>query len=211
MARRLTTRRILFGISIGIYVLGLGILFVWLFVPALVKKAPRDASQLAVQEQPPTEEVDLNGDDDAVAAVPGGSDWVDSGNPDSIPLLVSYLKHENVVVRRMALAEFAGMGAKAKKAVPAIVRALQDPESTIRVQAAVTLIQMGIQVKVAVNTLARELRSEDADARRRAASAIDDLVNPPEVGGSSDWGPDPPPRIARPWVRQAVDAAIQRQ
>ena len=109
-----------------------------------------------------------------------------------------------------ALAEFAGMGAKAKKAVPVVVESLQDTKSSIRVKAAVTLIHLNVQAKAAVSALARELRSEDPESRAHAAGAIDQLVNPPpEFLGSSCWGPDPPPRVARPWLRKAVEIAIK--
>jgi HEAT repeat protein len=124
--------------------------------------------------------------------------------------LIRYLKSQEELVQRAALAEFAGMGATAKKAVPAIVEALHDPKSSIRMQAAVTLIHMDVQAKLAAGALAKELQSDDPAARARAAGAIDQLVTPPpEVLGSSCWGPDPPPRIARPWVRKAVALALK--
>jgi hypothetical protein len=69
---------------------------------------------------------------------------------------------------------------------------------------------MNVQARAAVSTLATELRSKDAAARTRAEGAIEDLVNPPEVLGTSCWGPDPPPRIARPWVKKAVEQALNR-
>jgi hypothetical protein len=164
---------------------------------------------LSVQHEPPSEEVSLDGGD-IIAEVPDESGWVESGNPDSIPQLIRYLKSQNEVVQRAALAEFAGMGAKAKKAVPAVVDALQDPRSSIRVKAAVTLIHMDVQAKVAVRALAKELRSEDAEARALAASEIDELVNPPpEILGTHCWGPEPPPRIARPWVKKLIQQAME--
>lgn len=169
---------------------------------------PEDTS-IVVQLELPSEEVPLDGEgiiDEEIDE----SAWVHSGNPDRIPLLVRYLKSDEEIGQLAALAEFAGMGAKAKKAVPAIVEALQDPKSSIRLQAAVTLIHMNVQAKAAIRTLAAELRSEEEAARKAAAHAIDMLVNSPEIFGTSCWGPDPPPRIARPWVRKAVEQAIKQ-
>jgi len=160
-----------------------------------------------VQLEAPSEEVDLNGGHN-FAEEGDESGWVDSGDPASIPLLIRYLKSQDELVQLAALDEFAGMGAKAKKAAAAVVQALQDPKSSIRVEAAVTLIHMNVQAKAAVKALVKELRSEDAESRAGAASAIDKLVNPPpENLGTNCWGPDPPPRIARPWVRKAVEQA----
>jgi hypothetical protein len=161
-----------------------------------------------VRHEPPPEEVPVAGKG-LVAEAPDESGWIESGNPTSIPLLIRYLKSQDEIVQRGALAEFAGMGEKARKAAPAVVEVLKDPKSSIRVEAAVTLIHMNVQARAAVRTLAKELRSEDAAARRRAAKAIEELVNPPEVLGTSCWGPDPPPRIARPWVRKAVAQAMK--
>jgi hypothetical protein len=162
-----------------------------------------------VQLEPPFEEVKLDGND-PVAEVPDESGWVGPGNPDSIPLLIRYLKSRDELVQHAALAEFAGMGAKAKTAVPSVVEALQDSKSSIRVEAAVTLIHMNVQAKAAISALVKELRSEDAAARAGATGAIDELVNPPpEVLGTNCWGPDPPPRIARPWVRKLIEQAMK--
>src|SRR5208282_3517978 len=96
-----------------------------------------------VQLEAPSEEVNLAGDRDIAEEV-DESGWVSPGNPDSIPLLIRYLKSEEEIVQVAALAEFAGMGAKAKKAVPAIVEALQDQKGSIRVEAALTLIHMNV-------------------------------------------------------------------
>jgi hypothetical protein len=136
------------------------------------------------------------------------SEWIESGNPESIPVLLRHLKNPDELVQLAALAEFAGMGTRARRAAPAIVEALQDPKGSIRVEAAVTLIHMNVQTRAAVRALAKELRSKGPVARARAASAIEKLVDPPpEVFGSSCWGPDPPSRIARPWLRKAVAEA----
>jgi hypothetical protein len=159
-----------------------------------------------VQLEPPSKEGKLDGEG-IIAEEPGELEWVESGNPNSIPLLVRYLKSQEEVVQRATLAELAEMGAKAQKAVPAIVAALQDSNSSIRVEAAVTLIHLNVQVKAAVRTLALQSQSQDAVARARAARAIEQLVNPPRDDlGTSCWGPEPPPRMARPWVKRAVDA-----
>jgi HEAT repeat protein len=160
-----------------------------------------------VQLEAPLDEVDLESAP-ALAEEKDGSGWIDSGDPASIPLLIRYLRTHDELAQLGALAEFAGMGAKAKKAVPAIVLALQDPKSTIRVAAAVTLIQMNIQTKTAIKALAKELRSADAKLREPAAGAVDQLVNPPPEMNFSCWGPDPPPLIARPWVRKAIQQAL---
>jgi hypothetical protein len=83
------------------------------------------------QLEAPSEVVNLDGGPIFAKEV-DETGWVASGNSDSIPLLVRYLKSQDKMAQRGALAEFAGMGAKAKKAVPAIVEALQDENSSIR-------------------------------------------------------------------------------
>ena len=157
-------RTALLGIAILMSLIGI-LMVICRNIKAPSTIAPVNPSQLvqgeappSVQLEPPSEEVSLNGDD-LIAEAPDESGWVESGNPDSIPQLIRYLKSQNEVVQRAALAEFAGMGAKAKKAVPAVVETLQDPKSSIRVKAAVTLIHMNVQAKVAVDALAKELRS----------------------------------------------------
>jgi HEAT repeat protein len=214
MIRPLSYQRALFGTLVMMSLMGILIALcfqmggpsTWL----VVQFSPRQGDDpAAVQLEPPSEEVNLDGDGIVPEEV-DESGWVEPGNPDSIPLLIRYLKRENEIVQLSALEEFAGMGLKARKAVPAIVEALQDPKSSIRVNAAVTLIQMNVQARAASSALAKELLSDDATARTRATDAIDQLVNPPEVLGTSCWGPDPPPRIARPWVRKAVEQAVNQ-
>ncbi len=214
MAKIDSNRRLLLGIGAMVLLTApVGTMYWHMQSPS--KTAPVEPSQPLqegpaglVQLEAPSEEVNLDGD--RILTEDGDeSGWVASGNPESIPLLVRYLKSQDEIVQLAALAEFAGMGAKAKKAVPAVVEALQDPKSSIRVAAAATLIHMNLQAKAAVRALAKELLSEDAESRARAAGAIDQLVNPPRVLGSSCWGPDPPPQIERPWVRKAVEQAIK--
>ncbi len=212
MNRILSHRCVLLGILLSL--MGVLIAMPWqrrgASTTAPVDPAPPkgEDTSLVVQLEPPSEEVPLDGEDIIDEGI-DESGWIHSGNADSIPLLVRYLKSQDEVTQLAALAEFAGMGTRAKKAVPAIAEALQNAKSSIRSQAAVTLIQMNVQTKAAIRTLATELRSEDGAALKAAANAIDKLVNPPEVLGTSCWGPDPPPRIARPWVRKAVEQAIK--
>jgi HEAT repeat protein len=154
---------------------------------------------MPVQFEEPPEEVQL-GRKEVWAEEGAGPEWVDSGNPESIPLLIRYLGGKEEVVQLGALAEFASMGAKARPAVPAILDALRDPKSSIRLEAAATLIHLNVQSKAAVRALSEELKAEDGAARARAARVIGQLVAPPEVLGTSCWGPGSPPRVARPWV-----------
>jgi hypothetical protein len=162
---------------------------------------------LLVQLEPPAEEVKLE-EDGIGDEVRGESGWVASGNPDSIPLLIRYLKSQEELVQLAALKELAAMGSEAKGAVPALVGALQDPKASIRVEAAVTLIHLNVQARAAVRALTTELKSANAGSRARAATAVKQLVNPPPEEFSC-WGPGPPPRIARPWVSRAVEQAIK--
>jgi HEAT repeat protein len=152
-------------------------------------------------------------DQPAIPAAHGAeSEWVTSGNPESIPLLIRYLQGQAPVrVKGAALAEFAAMGAQARPAVPAILAALQDPESTTRVQAAATLIHMDVQSKAAIRTLKEELNASEAADRASAAWAIGQLVDPPpEDFGTHCWGPGPPPRVARLWVgKQLLPALVE--
>src|SRR5262249_12094681 len=138
------------------------------------------------------------------------SGWVQSGNPASIPLLIRYLRFSELeLTKRRALAEFTGMGARAKVAVPAVVEALNDPIGSIRGEAAATLIHMNAESKAAVGALIAELKAEDAVSRARAAQVIGDLIDPPTVDlGTNCWGPSPPPRIARPWIGKLTFSAL---
>lgn len=136
------------------------------------------------------------------------SAWVESGSSDSMPLLIRYLRSQEEIIQLAALAEFAGMAARAKPAVPAILDALNDPKSSIRVEAAATLIHMNVQSQAAVRALRKELKAKEATARAHAAWAIGQLVKPSELLGTSCWGPDPPPRVARPWVGKRTLAAL---
>jgi hypothetical protein len=162
--------------------------------------APGPRTLVTVQYQEPPE-APLP-DQTAVPAAGGAeSEWVTSGSPESIPLLIRYLQGQtHARVKSAALAEFAAMGAQARPAVPAILAALQDPESRIRVKAAATLIHMDVQSKAAIRTLKEELNAPAAADRAYAAGTIGQLVDPPEELGTSCWGPDPPPQVARPWV-----------
>lgn len=135
-------------------------------------------------------------------------EWVDSGNPDSIPLLIRYLRGHEEIIQLAALAEFAGMGPKAKRAAPAILDALSDPKSSIRVEAAATLIHMNVESQAAIRALRKELKAEDAAAREHAALTIGELIKPPERNFISCWGPDPPPRVARPWLGKRILPAL---
>lgn len=139
-----------------------------------------------------------------------GSDsaWVKSGNPESLPLLIRYLGGSDEIVQLASLAECAGMGAKAKSAVPAILAILNNSKSSIRVDAAATLIHMNVQSQDAIRTLQKELKSEDAMTRAHVARTIGELVQPSEILGTSCWGPDPPPRVARPWVGKRTLPAL---
>ena len=170
-------------------------------------ETPADEDPVLVQIEEPIEAVGPD-DNDNRAEEAGESEWVESGNPDSIPLLIGYLRDQDEVVQRTALAEFAGMGAKAKRGVPAILVALNDPKSSIRVEAAATLIHMNVQSKAAVRALTTELKAKDAICRERAAQTIGDLIDPPNVY-SGCWGPDPPPCIARPWVGKRSLPALE--
>jgi hypothetical protein len=215
MAKIGSYRSFLLGIGAVVLLTGAAVTMCWRIrspsTTASVDPSPPPQGEppALVQLEAPSEEVDLNGGHN-FAEEGDESGWVDSGDPASIPLLIRYLKSQDELVQLAALDEFAGMGAKAKKAAAAVVQALQDPKSSIRVEAAVTLIHMNVQAKAAVKALAKELRSEDAESRARAAGAIDKLVNPPlEDLGISCWGPNPPPRIARPWVTKAVEQDIR--
>jgi hypothetical protein len=177
-------------------------------LPLVPSQPPQEEGLALMQLEAPPEEVALDGD--AVLPEQGVvPEWVAHGKPESIPLLIRYLRDEDEVVQLAALAELAAMDTKAKRAVPAMVEALQDPKSSIRVQAAVTLIQMNVQARTAIRALAKELQSQDAAARAQAFAAVEALVDPPEILDYSCWGPGPPPRIARPWVRAAVAQAMK--
>jgi hypothetical protein len=170
-------------------------------------QVPPGEDPARVQLDPPAEVIEADGKDIPLGEVRDG-DWIESGKPENIPLLIRYLKEEQEITQRVALAELAGMGPSAKIAVPAIVGALNDPKVSIRLQAATTLIQMNVQSKVAVEALTKELKADDAASRARAAQAIADLIDPPEDLGTHCWGPDPPPRIARPWVGHLALTAL---
>ncbi len=196
----------------------LAILYSFLFALLLLLPATSDTARFADPEDPsdgrwvlvqleePREIVheekipDWQGDE---------SEWVESGNPGSIPLLIRYLRSSDESVQRAALAEFAGMGSKAKPAAPAVLAALNDPESSIRVEAAATLVHMNVHSQAALRALRKELKAEDATAREQAARTIGELVKPPVFLGSCCWGPDPPP-VARPWVgKQTLPAQVE--
>jgi hypothetical protein len=172
-----------------------------------VEDSLEDAPDLVQFKEPPDEpeagriEIQVGDADE--------SGWVDSGNPESIPLLIRYLKSPEEVVQRAALAEFAGMGAKAKTAVPAILEVLNDADSSIRVDAAAALIHMNSQIKVAVRALLKELKAENAAIRAHAAKVIGELVYPAPDLGTHCWGPDPPPRIARFWLGKSAEHALE--
>jgi HEAT repeat protein len=163
---------------------------------------------IPVQWEQPPEGGQLGGEE--VPAIFGPEpEWVESGNPASLPLLVRYLRSEEEITQLAALAEFAGLGAKARSAVLAILQALRDPKGSIRVEAAMTLISLNARTEAAIRALIAELKAEDANDRARAARAIGKLVDPPDEFVISCWGPDPPPRIARPWVgKRALSALV---
>jgi hypothetical protein len=174
-------------------------------------QVPPGEDPASVQLAPPSEVIEPDGKEVPLGAVREG-DWIESGDPKNVPLLIRYLKDEEEMMRSVALTEFAGMGPKAKNAVPAIVRALDDPTVAIRLQAATTLIQMDVRSKVAVGALTKELTAVEATSRGRAAQAIAYLVDPPEDHSTHCWGPSPPPRIARPWVGQlALPALVEAE
>jgi hypothetical protein len=174
-------------------------------------QVPPGEDPASVQLDPPSEVIEPDGKDIPLGEVRDG-DWIESGNPENIPLLIRYLKDEQEMIRSVALEEFVGMGPSAKSAVSAIVGALDDPKVSIRMQAATTLIQMNVQSKVAVGALTKELRADDATCRARAAQAIADLIDPPEDLSTHCWGPSPPPQIARPWVGQlALPALVEAE
>ena len=175
-------------------------------------QVPPDDDPASVQLEEPPEPVEP-----PVHEVRAGegvkSEWVKSGNPESIPLLIRYLRGQEEIVQLAALAEFAGMGAEARGAVPAIVEALNDPKSSIRVEAAATLIRMNVRSKAAVGALTAELKATEATSRARAAQALGELIDPPAADlGTNCWGPSPPPRIARPWVgKLTLPALVEAQ
>ena len=157
-------------------------------------KVPEGEDPALVQLEDPPESPDPGGDEIRL-------DEVD-------PEFVRYLRSHDEVVQCAALAEFAGMGAKARGAVPTILETLNDPKSTIRVEAAATLIRMDVQTKAAVRALVKELKADDAPSRVCAARTIGELVDPPPANGTNCWGPDPPPRMARPWVGKSTLPAL---
>ena len=165
---------------------------------------PDDAAEL-VEDTPGPDQLDAQ-----PAQVEGGVEgqWIESGNPENIPLLIHYLRGQEEVAQSMALVEFAGMSAKARPAAHAVLDALHDSKGSIRVEAATTLIHLHCGTDAAVRELTEELEAEDATDRVRAAEAIGQLVAPPLDYGASDWGPDPPPRIARPWVGKRTLPAL---
>jgi HEAT repeat protein len=175
-------------------------------------QVPADEDPACVQLEEPPEAVEppVN---EVRAGAGWKSGWVESGNPESIPLLIRYLRGQEEVVQLAALAEFAGMSARARGAVPAILAALNDSKSSIRVEAAATLIRMNVRSKAALGALTAELNAEEATSRARAAQALGDLIDPPAVDlGTNCWGPSPPPRIARPWVgKLALPALVGAQ
>jgi hypothetical protein len=200
--------------AVALFVCGVALLYIYARHPQTEANAPWALLHVPPGEDPacvqldaPSEVVETDGRDMPLGEVREG-DWIESGKPENIPLLIRYLNHEQEIVQRMALAEFAGMGPSAKSAVPAIVGALDDPKASIRLQAATTLIQMNIQSHVAVGALTKELTSDDATSRERAAHLIAELIDPPEDLSTHCWGPDPPPRIARPWVGRLALAAL---
>jgi len=178
--------------------------------PPPPEPAPQLAGDLpaAIQWDEPADSVPDNGQEPPLE---GGAetDWIESGSVASIPLLIRHLKDDDELVQLAALQEFAGMGAKARRAAPAILEALKCPKGRVRIEAAVTLIQMDLQSSAAISALIGELRGEDADVRARAAAAIAELIDPPAPFFSC-WGPDPPPQIARPWVGRRTLPGLQQ-
>ena len=173
-------------------------------------KVPEGVDPAIVQLEPPPEPPAL-----VVDPVQNGkvdeSGWVRPGNPGSIPLLIQYLKGQEEVSQRAALANFAAMGTEARGAVPAIREVLNHPKSTMRLQAVVTLAQMDVQSEAVVEVLLKELRSKETQSRINAAQTIAALMNPPMVYDRSCWGSSgEPPRILRPWVGRATfDALVE--
>jgi hypothetical protein len=195
-------------------VLYVGLFALALFFPSAPHSArppsPPDLPEgMPVQWEEPPDMV--RGDEDERRAGDGPeTEWVVSGRRESIPLLVRYLKGQEEIVQLAALAEFAGMGAKARSAVPVVLEALHDPRCSIRLEAAATLIHLHAQKDVAVRALVDELKAKDAGDRVRAAGTIGRLVRPLAALGTSCWGPDPPPQIARPWVgRRTLPALVE--
>jgi hypothetical protein len=181
--------------------------------PATTRTSPPpgalEGPAVPVQLQGPPEEVQLGGKEVPAEEGPG-PEWVASGNPESVPLLIRYLRDKEEVVQLAALKELASMGAEARPAVPTILDALKDPKSSVRLEAAATLIHLNVESKAAVRALTEELQAEEGAARAHAASVIGRLVRPPEILGVSCWGPSPPPRVARPWVGQRTLPALVR-
>lgn len=167
-------------------------------------QVPKEAEPVEVQFVAPADLFKPNGDDIPIG---DGSGWVVPGDPKSIALLICYLRDEDEVCQSVALMSLGGMGTKAMSAVPAIVETLNDPKISIRIEAATTLIEMNMQLKTAIMALMKELKAEAASSRAIAARAIERLVDPP-VYHASCWGPDPPPRIARPWVGDQLSHAL---
>lgn len=193
------------------------VLYTGLFILLVLLPSAPDARLPIGPEEPPEEtlaEVQLEEPPEAPPAGRvrdwrrGDSEWVESGKAESMPLLIRYLRSREEMVQLAALMEFAGMGPAARPAVSVIVKALSDPKGSVRVEAAATLIHLNARSKVAVHTLIRELKAEDAAARARAAWTIGQLVKPPEMLGTSCWGPDPPPQVARPWVGKRTLPAL---
>jgi HEAT repeat protein len=197
----------------------LAILYSGLFVLMLLLPSTSDPARLAPPNEPLDEfsaSVQLEAPRESVleevipAERAAESEWVESGNSANIPLLIRYLGSSDEIAQGMALAEFAGMGPKAKPAVPAILAALSDPKCLIRVEAAATLIHMDVQSKAAIRALRKELKAEDAAARAHAVWTIGQLVNPPPPLCTGCWGPDPPPWVARPWVgKQTLPTLVE--
>jgi hypothetical protein len=197
----------------------LAILYSGLFALLLLLPSTMGAARLTPHEEPlegPLASVQLEEPQEVVPEKEGWagrepeSEWVVSGSPESIPLLIRYLRGGEEIVQLAALAEFAGMGSKAKPAAPAIREALSDPKSFIRLEAAATLIDMNVPSPAAVETLRKELKAKDAIDRVWAASTIGQLIQPQEYLGTCCWGPDPPPRVARPWVgKRTLPALIE--
>lgn len=176
-------------------------------LPASSTEGRMPDPELPSEDEPPPD--DLVGKRVPVGQGPP-SEWVESGNPTSLPLLIRYLKDPEEITQLAALAEFAGMGAKARPAASAVLGALQDPKSSIRRNAAATLIVLRVQTSAAVHTLTRELKAEEVADRVRAAALIGELVEPPPVLGTSCWGPDPPPQVRRPWLGRRSLPALMR-
>jgi HEAT repeat protein len=169
-------------------------------------EAPREDSSASVQLEEPREAIQ----EEKVQAKQGvESEWVESGNSDSVPLLIRYLRSHEEIVQLAALAEFAAMSPKAKSAVPAILEVLNDPKSFIRVKAAATLIHMNVQSQAAVGALRKELKAKNATDRASAVRIIGELVEPPDVLVISCWGPGLPPRVARPWIGKQILPALK--